>query len=228
MRKLIICFVIVFTVTLVASAFAVDAKFSLLTPSEDAFLSSSSEIYLIAKVEGFHRAKMVEIFDNGKTIYFAPLTKSVLFHRFRLPEGRHELILAAPGVKRQNLKIFMGKQEGYRYHIEKGSDSCSTCHPDASQSVYKVSPTHSDLCEQCHDPVNTGEFIHGPVAAGSCIPCHDPHGSKNDYFLIANGKDLCLNCHSQNLSKEHIDNRRNADCTKCHDPHSSAKNYHLH
>jgi predicted CXXCH cytochrome family protein len=227
MRKLIICFVIAFTVTLVASAFAAEARFRLLAPSEDAFLSGK-EVLLIAKVEGFHEAKMVEIFDNGKTIGFAPLKKGVLFHRFELPEGRHELILAAPDIKRQSLKVFRGKQEGYRYHIETDTDSCKTCHPDVSRNVYKLSPVHSELCAQCHDAVNTGEFIHGPVAAGSCTPCHDPHGSRNDYFLVANGKDLCLNCHSQDLSKEHIGERQNAECTKCHDPHSSAKNYHLH
>ena len=46
-------------------------------------------------------------------------------------------------------------------------------------------------------------------------------------FLVAVGKELCLVCHSQNLSMRHIEERQNADCVKCHDPHSSAKEYHL-
>ncbi len=210
-----------------APAFAQEATFRLLAPSEEAFLGDE-DVLLIAKVEGYHEAKMVEILDNSKTVGFAPLKKGIMTYRLKLSEGRHEVALTAPGVRRQDVKIFRGKQVGYRYHIEKDPASCTTCHSGAGKGEYAVETRQEELCLKCHDEVGTDEFIHGPVAAGSCSPCHDPHGSKNDFFLNSLGKELCMDCHSQNLSREHIEKRRNAECTKCHDPHSSAKNYHLH
>ena len=221
--------VITITTLLLAAAVvqADKAVFRLLAPSEEAFLSGE-DVLLIAKVEGFHEAKMVEILDNGKTIGFAPLKRGVMAYKVKLSEGRHELVLSAPDVRRQDIKIFRGKQDGYRYHIEKDLSACGTCHSRAGKGEYRMTNSQEEICLQCHDAVGTEKFIHGPVAAGSCVPCHDPHGSKNDYFLLSIGKELCLVCHSQNLSKTHIEKRGNAECTKCHDPHSSAKNYHLH
>lgn len=227
MRKFLIPIVLAVVLPAAAHAQPDTAAFRLLAPSEEAFISVE-DVLLIAKVEGFSQAKMVEIFDNGKAIGFAPLKKGVLAHRVKLSEGRHELVLSAPDIRKQNVKIFRGKQEGYRYHIERDLTSCGTCHSGAGEGEYRMSSAQEKVCLQCHDAVGTGDFIHGPVAAGSCSPCHDPHGSKDSHFLHTTGKELCMVCHSQNLSKEHIEERQNADCTKCHDPHSSAKNYHLH
>ena len=202
------------------------ARFHLLAPAEEVFLKSG-EVLLVAKVEGYHETTMAEIFDNGKTIGFSPIKKDVLVNRLKLTEGRHELTLAAPDVERLKLKIFIGKQEGYRYHIETDISACDTCHPGAKKGEYSITGEDETLCSDCHDPIEKGKFVHGPVAAGSCASCHDPHGSRNKYFLRATGKELCLSCHSQNLSRKHIQERNNAVCTKCHDPHSSNKKYHL-
>ena len=210
----------------VAIVHAAGARFHLLAPAEEVFLKSG-KVLLIAKVEGYHEAKMAEIFDNGKTIGFVPINRNVLVDDLKLVDGRHELTLAAPGIERLKLKIFIGKQEGYRYHIETDTSACDTCHPGGGKGVYSIAREDEALCGDCHDPVNNGKFVHGPVAAGSCTPCHDPHGSRNKYFLRATGKELCLGCHSQDLSRNHIEKRRNAVCTKCHDPHSSDKKYHL-
>ncbi|HDL53461.1 MAG TPA: hypothetical protein ENH32_05755, partial [Proteobacteria bacterium] len=153
--------------------------------------------------------------------------KEIFVNSLNLAKGRHELTLAAPGIERLKLKIFIGKQEGYRYHIETDVSSCDTCHPGAAKGDYSIAGNDEALCSDCHDPIKKGKFVHGPVAAGSCTSCHDPHGSRNKYFLRATGKELCLSCHDQNLSQKHIEERRNAVCTKCHDPHSSDRKYHL-
>ena len=200
--------------------------FRLLAPSAESFLSGS-KVLIIGKVEGFHDAKMVEILDNGKTVGFAPLKNDVFIYQGDLGEGRHEISLAAPGIKRHSLKVFMGKQSGYRYHIDPEPSACAGCHPKASSDQYALPPLQEGLCGECHEKVSGGQFVHGPVAAGSCTPCHDPHGSRYEKFLVASGKDLCLTCHSQTLSMKHIEERANADCVKCHDPHRSEKNFHL-
>ncbi len=215
-------------ITILAAGLALAAaEFKVLAPAEEAFIGTG-EILIIGKVIGFNEAKMVEISDNGKTLGFVPLRNGTFNHRSVFAAGRHEITLAAPGVERKAIKIFVGNQKGYRYHIETDMEYCSNCHSGAAEHVFDVEAVQSEICKQCHDdPMGAKDIVHGPVAAGSCSPCHDPHGSRYDNFLVAVGKELCLVCHSQNLSKRHIEERQNADCVKCHDPHSSAKEYHL-
>jgi predicted CXXCH cytochrome family protein len=214
-------------ITILVTGYAVAAaEFKVLAPAEEAFIGTG-EILIIGRVSGFNEAKMVEISDNGKTLGFVPLQKGTFNFRSVFSDGRHEIALAAPGVERKAIKIFVGKQKGYRYHIETNMEYCTNCHSGAAAYVFNVQTQQGEICIQCHDPLGLKDIIHGPVAAGSCTPCHDPHGSKYDKFLVAVGKELCLVCHSQNLSKRHIEERQNADCVKCHDPHSSAKEYHL-
>ncbi len=217
---------IAFTIFLIPGSVLAAAEIRILAPAEESFIGME-EVLIIGKVNGFTEAKMVEITGNGKTLGFAPLQKNTFVFRTKLGEGRHEIVLAAPGVDRKTVKVFVGKQKGYRYHIETDEGSCSECHPGAGKHDYSVSSMQEKICSKCHDAKGTKEFVHGPVAAGSCSPCHDPHGSRFAYFQVATGKDLCLVCHSQNLSKKHIEERQNSDCVKCQDPHSSDKNYHL-
>jgi len=225
MRKTVFTAMVLSACLIAATALA-EAQFQVLAPAEESFIGME-QILIIGKVNGFNEAKMVEISGNGKTMGFAPLQNGNFTFMAKLADGRHEITLAAPGIERKTIKIFVGKQKGYRYHVEPDMGYCDNCHPRAGDHVFEVQPIQSDLCKECHDPVGTRKFVHGPVAAGSCTPCHDPHGSKYDKFLVAVGKELCLVCHSQNLSKRHIEERQNADCVKCHDPHSSAKEYHL-
>lgn len=226
MRK-ILCSSIVFAVMLTTSAFAfAAAEFQILAPAEESFIGMD-QVLIIGKVNGFTDAKMVEISNNGKPMGFAPIQKGDFVFKTTLASGRNEITLTAPGVERKSIRVFVGKQKGYRYHTELGMEYCVNCHKGAVSKDYNVSSMEADLCEKCHDPMGTKEYVHGPVAAGSCTPCHDPHGSRYDNFLVAVGKELCLVCHSQNLSMRHIEERQNADCVKCHDPHSSAKEYHL-
>ncbi len=225
MRKIVLT-AIALAALLISSTVYAGAQFKVLAPAEESFIGMD-QILIIGKVEGFNEAKMVEISSNGKAMGFAPLQNGNFTFKAVLAEGRHEITLAAPGIDRKTIKIFVGKQKGYRYHIEPDMEYCENCHPEAAANVFKVNPMQGDLCKECHDPVGTKEVVHGPVAASSCTPCHDPHGSRYDKFLVAVGKELCLACHSQNLSKKHIEERQNADCVKCHDPHSSTKEYHL-
>lgn len=225
MRRIVLTAIVFATFLISATAFAA-AQFKILAPAEESFIGMS-QVLIIGKVEGFNEAKMVEISSNGRTLGFAPLQNGNFTFKAGLSDGRHEITLTAPGIERKLIKIFVGKQEGYRYHIEPDMGYCDNCHLEAGAHIFKVQPMQGELCSKCHDPVGTKEIVHGPVAASSCTPCHDPHGSKYDNFLVAVGKELCLVCHSQNLSKRHIEERKNADCVKCHDPHSSAKEYHL-
>ncbi len=225
MRKIVLSIFILATFLISATVYA-RAQFQVLAPAEESFIGMD-QILIIGKVEGFSDAKMVEISDNGKTLGFAPLQNGNFTFKTVLTDGRHEITLSAPRIDRKTIKIFVGKQKGYKYHIELDMGYCDNCHPEAGASVFKVQSMQGDLCKECHDPVGTKEIVHGPVAASSCTPCHDPHGSRYDKFLVAVGKELCLVCHSQNLSKRHIEERQNADCVKCHDPHSSAKEYQL-
>jgi len=218
---------IALTTILAAGYAAVAAEFKVLAPAEEAFVGTG-QLLIIGKVTGFNEAKMVEISDSGKTLGFVPLRNGTFSHRSVFAAGRHEITLAAPGVERKAIKIFVGKQKGYRYHIETNMEYCSNCHSGAADHAFDIEAVQSEICKQCHDdPMGAKDIVHGPVAAGSCSPCHDPHGSRYDKFLVAVGKELCLVCHSQNLSKRHIEERQNADCVKCHDPHSSVKEYHL-
>jgi len=225
MRIMVLTATVMAVLLMSITAFA-GAQFHVLAPAEESFVGMD-KILIIGKVEGFNEAKMVEISSNGKAMGFAPLQNGNFTFKAVLTDGRHEITLAAPGIDRKTIKIFVGKQKGYRYHIETDMGYCENCHPEADANVFEVQPMQGDLCKECHDPVGTKEVVHGPVAASSCTPCHDPHGSRYDKFLVAVGKELCLVCHSQNLSKKHIEERQNADCVKCHDPHSSTKEYHL-
>jgi len=217
---------IVFAILMTSAVAFAGAQFQVLAPAEESFIGMD-QILIIGKVNGFNEAKMVEISSNGKTMGFAPLLNQNFTFKAVLADGRHEITLTAPGIDRKTIKIFVGKQKGYRYHTEPDMGYCDNCHEEAGANVFEVGPVQSDLCQGCHDPVDKKEIVHGPVAAGSCTPCHDPHGSRYDKFLVAVGKELCLVCHSQNLSKKHIEERQNSNCIKCHDPHSSVKEYHL-
>jgi len=216
----------VLSVLLTCSTAGAAARFQILAPAEESFIGMK-QVLIIGKVIGDSAAGKVDVSGNGRNLGSAPVQNGSFTFLAKLDEGRHEITLAAAGVQTRTIKIFVGKQKGYRYHIETDLKDCVNCHPGAGRHEFRVGPMQAQLCDQCHDPVGTGKFVHGPVAAGSCTPCHDPHGSSYDNFLVAVGKELCLICHSQNLSRKHIEERRNADCLKCHNPHSSEKEYHL-
>jgi predicted CXXCH cytochrome family protein len=55
-------------------------------------------------------------------------------------------------------------------------------------------------CAKCH-PDRTGPFIYQHLSGTSdfgegCLSCHNPHASANINLLKANGRALCLSCHT--------------------------------
>jgi predicted CXXCH cytochrome family protein len=198
----------------------------LLAPAEESFIGTD-QILFIGKLTDGENADRVDFSDNGKIAGSATIQEGTFVFSTTLVEGLHEIVLSIPGGEAKTVKVFVGKQEGYRYHIRTNNDSCDDCHDEASRHLYRIGPMQADICSKCHEPVGSSKYVHGPVAAGSCTPCHDPHGSKHGKFLLAEGKELCLTCHDQEYSKNHIEDRLNAQCIKCHNPHGSSKSYHL-
>jgi predicted CXXCH cytochrome family protein len=201
-------------------------RIRILAPAEESFMGQE-EILIIGSVQGEENGTEVRIMDNGRMLGTAPLKGSTFTFRAKLSDGRHEILFSISGVPPKTIKVFVGRQEGYRYHIARDGSSCSTCHPEADGNRFSVGFMQADMCSQCHDPIRDTKHVHGPVAAGSCTPCHDPHGSRYPKYLVSSGKELCLVCHIQTLSMKHVGGRENADCVKCHDPHGSDRDYQL-
>jgi len=227
MKKIFISLVAAAILLSTATASLSLSQIRILAPAEESFLGLDG-LLIIGRVEEGENGTTVEIRDNGKVLGVAPLKGNTFTYHAELDEGRHEIVFSISGVESKAIKVFVGRQEGYRYHIARDGSSCPTCHQEASLNKFTVGHLQVDMCSRCHDPIgNSDYYVHGPVAAGSCTPCHDPHGSRYEKFLVATGKELCLVCHSQNLSMKHVGERQNADCVKCHDPHSSSLNYML-
>jgi predicted CXXCH cytochrome family protein len=107
----------------------------------------------------------------------------------------------------------------YRYHTPVLEGRCAECHT----GVRRPSPrAEVETCTSCHRKLAVVfPYVHGPVAAGKCLVCHDPHGSNRQALATAEAKELCIRCHDQPSSLEHIDKARSRVCHLCHNPHAS-------
>jgi predicted CXXCH cytochrome family protein len=79
----------------------------------------------------------------------------------------------------------------------------------------------------CHPQLAKGRGVHAPVAEGDCASCHQPtakrHPGAGSMTLVAAGRELCLNCHADPLTKQTYTHAPVSDgCLDCHDPHRSA------
>lgn len=126
-----------------------------------------------------------------------------------------------------------GNQE-FDYHLTKASPGlCLDCHDPASQDLrtaHKGQPFATANCVQCHDPHQSNQaklmqqFTHAPFAGGSCDTCHQPAKDGKVVLTQADGKTICLTCHSEQAEK--IEKAKvqhpgaQSDCTTCHDPHA--------
>jgi predicted CXXCH cytochrome family protein len=116
-----------------------------------------------------------------------------------------------------------GKARGaYRYHADVAK--CAGCHERKGQG-YAVGARKEALCYRCHDRQDGGKNLHGPLGSGECTECHDPHGSMNAALTVARTGVLCVSCHDQESSANHMKRSRGKACTLCHDPHSSDKHF---
>jgi DmsE family decaheme c-type cytochrome len=88
--------------------------------------------------------------------------------------------------------------------IEAGSQAihCTSCHDvHAGKGRAMLNEQHSqDTCLGCHaDKGGPFRFVHMAVEegfGGGCLACHEPHGSNNLWLLKADGREVCMRCHS--------------------------------
>lgn len=119
---------------------------------------------------------------------------------------------------------------------------CITCHsPHSSPFKFQLLQQQSTLCVSCHEDMRSkiNKFqLHKPVSEERCTGCHDPHSSNSpNYFLRADGAELCYLCHTKETMKRHthpvsgpppadmpkvkLDDKGSLMCISCHDPHAS-------
>jgi predicted CXXCH cytochrome family protein len=107
----------------------------------------------------------------------------------------------------------------YRYHRPVLEGRCAECHTGLRR---KSERAEAETCTACHRKLAVAfPYVHGPVAAGKCLVCHEPHGSARPALITAEPKELCVRCHDQPSSLEHIDTARSRVCYLCHNPHAS-------
>ncbi|MEK6528566.1 MAG: cytochrome c3 family protein, partial [Nitrospirota bacterium] len=115
-------------------------------------------------------------------------------------------------------------------HSPVAASQCTECHGESPQ--HKASPKKykfgaiKDIdkkCYSCHEKFEQKKFTHAPVANGECIACHNPHGSQYKFQLVAQGGDLCFNCHDKKLvsGKYAHEPAAAGECIACHAPHTA-------
>jgi predicted CXXCH cytochrome family protein len=53
------------------------------------------------------------------------------------------------------------------------------------------------------------------------VVCHEPHGSSWPSLTVADARTMCVSCHDQPGSLEHVEKSRSRVCYLCHNPHAS-------
>jgi predicted CXXCH cytochrome family protein len=113
-------------------------------------------------------------------------------------------------------------------HKPLADGACLECHNPhgGTTSKFLRGKTMAEMCARCHqDTVGNKSHVHGPVAAGACGSCHKAHSSQFPKLLVAQGRDLCLDCHTDMRTQmTQVKFRHKAveqDCTSCHDAHAS-------
>lgn len=191
------------------------ACLAVIAPANGATLPPGKVLVIgTAKGEGVSR---VEIDVNGKGRTAAQVTNGG-FHAVLPLSGGRNLIRVSAGKSAVSVSVSGEAKGGYRYHEE--VEKCASCH---EKGVYGVRGPKDALCYRCHDRQDTGRIIHGPLGGGECTACHDPHGSGSEALTVARAETLCVSCHDQESSKEHLRKSRGRQCTECHNPHSSEK-----
>jgi predicted CXXCH cytochrome family protein len=138
---------------------------------------------------------------------------------------RRGVILAAALVLLALSAVSPSSRAGkMRYHPGYQEGECGDCHEGKPG---KLGVRHSDVCHSCHERKDAARFLHGPVGAGMCSYCHRPHGSEEKALLAQPVKSLCVSCHDQPSSGEHLRRSAGRKCEECHDPHGSEKKYFL-
>jgi predicted CXXCH cytochrome family protein len=113
------------------------------------------------------------------------------------------------------------------------AEDCTDCHAPHGGSVEALlhgieEDDLKPLCFECHDEeMVQDEYAHGPAEQGECTLCHDPHASSESALLLAEGLELCGDCHDdvveQVESAEYVHAPVEDSCTDCHNPHSGPR-----
>jgi len=122
--------------------------------------------------------------------------------------------------------------------VHDAAEGCTDCHDPHGGSVggllLEVETTDDlkPLCFGCHDEeLVTQEYTHGPAEQGECTICHDPHASSENSLLLAEGVELCGDCHDEVAdligTAESVHSPVEDGCTECHNPHSGPSEYML-
>lgn len=130
-------------------------------------------------------------------------------------------------------------------HKVTSSGGCLHCHTVKEGSPkYRTHKPDQIICFLCHssrgNEWRSKRVHHGPTAVGNCSVCHDPHGSDWPDFVRMHPTDLCLNCHQDKKSGNHViagffakghpvrgpknplKPGREFSCAGCHNPHAGA------
>jgi predicted CXXCH cytochrome family protein len=111
------------------------------------------------------------------------------------------------------------------------AEDCTDCHGPHGGTVRALLlevETEDDLkplCFGCHDEdMLKGAYAHGPAEQGECTICHDPHASSANSLLLAEGAELCGDCHDEVAElveeSEYVHSPVEDGCPECHNPHS--------
>ncbi len=140
-------------------------------------------------------------------------------HKFALQRDKTETCTFCHKIDTANMAVV---------HKPVTQGDCLGCHnPHGGQTPkFTRGATMNELCNRCHqDVVANKKVIHGPAAAGACASCHKAHASEFPKLLVAQGRELCLSCHTEMANQmKTVKFKHKAveqECTNCHDAHAS-------
>jgi predicted CXXCH cytochrome family protein len=115
----------------------------------------------------------------------------------------------------------------YSIHKPFQEERCAECHG----SRFNLGPEDSGICLKCHEEITSQQpMMHGPVVAGACLWCHAAHESAFEWLLKGEPRQVCTDCHDQDLLgigrvPAHADETRG--CLECHFGHGGTRRYFL-
>lgn len=89
----------------------------------------------------------------------------------------------------------------------------------AAASAAEIKLGASCVTAECHGDLSKAQFLHGPVNMMQCEPCHVSVGGKHEFEKVAQGRDLCVTCHTVEKPMSVVHKPFESDCTVCHQPH---------
>ncbi len=192
---------------------------TIVAPARDAALPAGNAL-VIGSVRGDGITR-VDIDVNGKGRKGVAVSGGGFSALVQLSNGKNVIRVVA-GKNAASVAVVAGATAAYRYHPE--IDKCAGCH-DRPERGYSLAGANETICYRCHDRQDGRKNVHGPLGGGDCTACHDPHGSGNAALTTARHEALCVSCHDQESSAEHLKRSKGKACTACHEPHSSDKQF---